>query len=35
LRRAGREKLSRVVSVKVAEAILAHLEAEIAAGNLK
>jgi excinuclease ABC subunit C len=35
LRRADREKLSRVVSVKVAEAILAHLEAEIAAGNLK
>ena len=35
LRRAGREKLSRVVSVKVAEAILAHLEAETAAGNLK
>jgi excinuclease ABC subunit C len=35
LRRAGREKLGRVVSVKVAEAILAHLEAEVAAGNLK
>jgi excinuclease ABC subunit C len=35
LRRAGREKLGRVVSVKVAEAILAHLEAELAAGNLK
>jgi excinuclease ABC subunit C len=30
LRRAGKEKLSRVVSAKVAEAILAHLEAEIA-----
>jgi excinuclease ABC subunit C len=35
LRRAGKEKLSRVVSGKVAEAILAHLEAEVAAGNLK
>jgi excinuclease ABC subunit C len=35
LRRAGREKLGRVVSAKVAEAILAHLEAEIVAGNLK
>jgi excinuclease ABC subunit C len=35
LRRAGREKLSRVVSPKVAEAILTHLEAEVAAGNLK
>jgi excinuclease ABC subunit C len=35
LRRAGREKLSRVVSPKVAEAILARLESEVAAGNLK
>jgi excinuclease ABC subunit C len=35
LRRAGREKLSRVVSAKVAEAILAHLEAEVTTGNLK
>jgi excinuclease ABC subunit C len=35
LRRAGKEKLSRVVSAKVAEAILAHLEAEITTGNLK
>jgi excinuclease ABC subunit C len=35
LRRAGKEKLSRVVSGKVAEAILAHLEAEVAARNLK
>jgi excinuclease ABC subunit C len=35
LRRASREKLGRVVSAKVAEAILAHLEAEIVAGNLK
>ena len=35
LRRAGREKLSRVVPPKVAEAILTHLEAEIGAGNLK
>jgi excinuclease ABC subunit C len=35
LRRAGKEKLSRVVSPKVAEAILTHLEAEVAAGNLK
>ena len=35
LRRTGKEKLSRVVSGKVAEAILAHLEAESAAGNLK
>jgi excinuclease ABC subunit C len=33
LRRAGKEKLSRVVSPKVAEAILTHLDAEIAAGN--
>src|SRR6266403_433288 len=29
LQRAGKEKLSRVVSPKVAEAILAHLEAEV------
>jgi excinuclease ABC subunit C len=35
LRRAGKEKLSRVVSPKVAEAILTHLDAEIAAGNLR
>jgi len=35
LRRAGIEKLSRVVPAKVAEAILAHLEVEAAAGNLK
>jgi excinuclease ABC subunit C len=35
LRRAGREKLSRVVSPKVAEAILSRLESEVAAGNLK
>ncbi len=35
LRRAGKEKLSRVVSPKVAEAILAHLEAEVTTGNLK
>jgi excinuclease ABC subunit C len=35
LRRAGKEKLSRVVSPKVAEAILTHLEAEVAAGNLR
>jgi len=35
LRRAGREKLGHVVSAKVAEAILAHLEAEVAADNLK
>jgi excinuclease ABC subunit C len=35
LRRAGKEKLSRVVSPKVAEAILTHLDAEVAAGNLK
>jgi excinuclease ABC subunit C len=35
LRRAGQDKLSRVVSLKVAEAILAHLEAEVAAGNLR
>ncbi|HXN50775.1 MAG TPA: excinuclease ABC subunit UvrC [Candidatus Acidoferrum sp.] len=35
LRRAGREKLSRVVSAKLAEAILMHLDAEVRAGNLK
>src|SRR5258708_4535461 len=35
LRRAGKEKLSGVVSEKVAEAILTHLEAEVAAGGLK
>ena len=35
LRRAGREKLSRVVSPKVADAILAHLGAEVAAERLK
>jgi excinuclease ABC subunit C len=35
LRRAGIEKLSRVVSPKVAEAILTRLESEVAAGNLK
>jgi excinuclease ABC subunit C len=35
LRRASIEKLSRVVPAKVAEAILAHLEVEAAAGNLK
>jgi excinuclease ABC subunit C len=35
LRRAGREKLSRVVSPKVAEAILTRLESEVTAGNLK
>jgi excinuclease ABC subunit C len=35
LRRAGIEKLSRVVPAKVAEAILTHLEVEAAAGNLK
>src|ERR1700737_3494649 len=37
LRRAGREKLSRVVSPKVAEAIFSHLESRgsEAAGNLK
>jgi excinuclease ABC subunit C len=35
LRRAGKEKLRRVVSPKVAEAILTHLDAEVAAGNLK
>jgi excinuclease ABC subunit C len=35
LRRADREKLSRVVSPKVADAILAHLEAEVTASLLK
>jgi excinuclease ABC subunit C len=35
LRRAGREKLSRVVSPKVADAILAHLGAEVTAAKLK
>ncbi|HLZ92752.1 MAG TPA: excinuclease ABC subunit UvrC [Candidatus Acidoferrum sp.] len=35
LRRAGREKLRRVVPEKTAEAILTHLEAEVAAGNLR
>src|SRR6266852_1073260 len=35
LRRAGREKLSRVVSPKVAEAILTRLDSEVAADNLK
>jgi len=35
LRRAGREKLSRVVTPKVADAILAHLEAEVAAEQRK
>jgi excinuclease ABC subunit C len=35
LRRAGREKLSRVVSSKVAEAILAQLDAEVTAGQVK
>jgi len=35
LRRVGKEKLSRVVSPKVAEAILTHLDAEVAAGNLR
>ena len=35
LRRAGRERLSRVVPEKTADAILAHLEAEVAAGNLR
>jgi len=35
LRRAGREKLSRVVSPKVAEAILTRLDSEVATGNLK
>src|SRR5258707_15257057 len=35
LRRAGKEKLSAGVSEKVAKAILKHLEAEVAAGNLK
>lgn len=35
LRRADKERLSRVVPDKTAAAILAHLEAEVAAGNLK
>src|SRR6267142_1792203 len=35
LRRAGRERLSRVVSPKVAEAILTRLDSEVAADNLK
>jgi excinuclease ABC subunit C len=35
LRRADREKLSRVVSAKVADAILAHLDAEVTAARLK
>jgi excinuclease ABC subunit C len=35
LRRAGRERLSRVVPPKMAEAILARLESEVAADNLK
>jgi excinuclease ABC subunit C len=35
LRRAGREKLNRVVSPKVADAILAHLDAEVTAGQAK
>jgi excinuclease ABC subunit C len=35
LRRAGKEKLSRVVSAKVADAILTRLEAEFTASNLK
>ena len=35
LRRAGKEKLSGVVSAKVAEAILAHLEGEVTSRNLK
>jgi excinuclease ABC subunit C len=35
LRRAGRDKLSRVVSPKVAEAILSRLESEVATDNLK
>ncbi len=35
LRRAGKEKLCRVVTAKVAEAILAHLETQVAADNLK
>jgi len=35
VRRAGKDKLARVVTAKTAEAILAHLEAEVAAGNLR
>jgi len=35
LRRAGKEKLSRVVSPKVADAILAHLDAEVTASRAK
>jgi len=35
LRRAGKEKLSGVVSAKVAEAILTRLEGEVAGRNLK
>jgi excinuclease ABC subunit C len=35
LRRAGREKLSRIVAPKVADAILAHLDAEVSAGQSK
>jgi len=35
LRRAGRERLSRVVSPKVAEAILTRLDSAVAADNLK
>jgi excinuclease ABC subunit C len=35
LRRAGRDKLSRVVSPKVAEAILTRLESEVGTDNLK
>jgi excinuclease ABC subunit C len=35
LRRAGKEKLSGIVSAKVAEAIQAHLEREAAVDNLK
>jgi excinuclease ABC subunit C len=35
LRRAGREKLGRVVSAKVADAILAHLDSEVTEEQLK
>jgi excinuclease ABC subunit C len=35
LRRAGKEKLSRVVSPRVAEAILTHLDEQVAADNLR
>jgi excinuclease ABC subunit C len=35
LRRAGREKLSRVISAKVADAILAHLDAQVTAAQVK